>query len=111
MTLEPIPNELLGDDIYIQKPVEHGWINYRIYNVRVERSSSIESGYPDNPLEKTRLTVWIDCVNSKPQRDIFCGMRILYNEEIFDIVNIKPLRAGTLHHLKITAIKAGDHIP
>ena len=109
MTFEPIPNELLGDEFYLMRPVAHGWINYRVSNVRVERSSSIESGYPEAPLEKTKLTVWIDSVNSKKPIDVVCGMRILYNDEVFDIVNVKELSTDAPHHLKITAVKAGDN--
>lgn len=108
MNLEPIPNELLGDEIIIQKPFESGWINYFIHNVRAERTNAIEGGYSDKPREKTKLTVWYDCVNSNPQMDIVCGMRIQYNDEIYDIVDVKVLRAQKPHHLKITAVKIGE---
>ncbi|MCH5203963.1 MAG: hypothetical protein J1F03_04390 [Oscillospiraceae bacterium] len=109
MNTEPIPNELLGDDIFIQKPSQNGWTDLYISNVRAERSSTIESGYPDKPREKTKLTVWYDCVNSRPQTEVECGMRIRFNGEIFDIVSVRVIRAKTPHHLKITAVKIGEY--
>lgn len=109
MKIEPIPNELLGDDIVVLKPDEDGWTELNVSNVRAERIEAIDSGYPYNPREKTKLTVWYDFTNSSPKTDIACGMRISFGGEIFDIVNVKLLRAVEPHHLKITAVKLGEN--
>lgn len=109
MKIEPIPNELLGDEIIVQKPADGGWSDCPISNVRAEITKAVDSGYPDSPKNGTRLTVWYDYVNSTPQTDIECGMRIIYGGEIFNVVNVKLFRAVMPHHLKITAIKLGEY--
>ena len=108
MKIEPIPDSLLGDDITVLVPGAGGWSEISVTNVRAEKISAIENGYT-NPLERTRLNVWYDYVNSQPKSlDINSGMRIRFDGELFDIISVKVIRAETPHHMKISAVKIGE---
>lgn len=110
MTIEPIPDSLLGDEIVVLKPDQNGWTECTVSNVRAEKTNAVENGY-SNPQEKTRLIVWYDFVNSNPKAlDIASGMRIRFEGEIFDIVSVKVYRAETPHHIKISAVKIGEFL-
>lgn len=108
MTVKPIPNKLLGDEIILQRPSADGWSDVYIHNVRAERVSSVDDSYSNNPREKTELIVWYDCVNSYPETSFEAGMRVKFGGEIFEITKSKVYRAEKPHHCKLTAIKIGE---
>ena len=108
MTVKPIPNSLLGDEIVVMRPGGSGWTERCLHNVRVERINVVEDGAYQKTREKTELYVWVDFANSYPPMEIWAGMRAKFRGELFEITKVKTYRAEYPHHRKITALKIGD---
>ncbi|HCF82985.1 MAG TPA: hypothetical protein DER68_03240 [Ruminococcaceae bacterium] len=107
MTVNPIPNNLLGDEFYLCVPTNTGWDETLIENVRVERKSSASGPTDASIRDNSELTIWYDYTNSSPEADFAAGARARYYGEIFEITEVKFFRAQELHHCRIKAVKTG----
>lgn len=111
MSVMPIPDELLGDSLYVIVPTQSGSYEMPVSNIRVERSENIDGYSSNNPRARSEITVWVDYHNSyyhSLETDFPVGAKVRYNGEIFEITEQKVYHAGTPHHCKFKAIRIGD---
>lgn len=109
MNVKPIPNKLLGDDLVLICPTKTGTLETPVSNVRVERLQSIEGYLTSDQKCAAEITVWVDFQNST-WAEFPIGAKVRYDGETFEISERKLYCAGTPHHLKFTARKAGDEV-
>lgn len=64
MNVKPIPNALLGSQIYLILPTKTGYTERPIDNVRVELSENVSDCFSESPRDTTEITVWVDYRNS-----------------------------------------------
>lgn len=103
MNIEPIPNELLGDNITLILPTGRGASEKRVENVRAVRSEKISGG----TVGLAELTVFVDRRNST-WADFPIGARVRFGTELFEITESRVYRAVEDHHCKFKATKIGD---
>lgn len=106
MKINPIPDELLGDEFVLITPEKNGGISRTdIYNVRVERTDAVADNISSARMS-TELSIWFDCENSLPAGAEFpAGARAEYRGEIYELTEVRVLGADTPHHIKIKARK------
>lgn len=107
MNVRPIPDILLGDNITLLVPSSGRWDKLFISNVRVERSESVSDYSSQKARENTGLTVWFDHANSSPKTEFSIGMKVVYDNETYEITEVKNYFTDTPHHCKLKARKIG----
>ena len=107
MTVKPIPDILLGDNVTLLIPASGKWNETKINNVRVERTEAVSDYSSQKPRDNTEIVVWFDYAKSSPKAKFSAGMRVNYRGETYEITESKDYFADAPHHCKFKARKIG----
>lgn len=109
MTINPIPDALLGDSFTLLVPTQNGFSRTEVYNVRVERKSAVSDITATRMRDVTELVVYYDCVSSFPEGIEFqAGQQAEYDGEVFEVLEAKLFSGESPHHWKLVCRKTGS---
>jgi hypothetical protein len=108
ITINPIPDSLLGDSFSLIEPNKNGFERTEISNVRIDRTSAVSDYSSQRMRDTTELSIIFDCENSLPKYAEFCaGQQAEYCGETFEIVEVKLYSSDKPHHYTLKAKKTG----
>lgn len=108
MTINPIPDALLGDSFTLLVPTRNGFSRTEVDNVRVERKSAVSDMTATRMRDVTELVVYYDCVSSYPEGMEFqAGQQAEYDGEVFEILEAQMFSGESPHHWKLVCRKTG----
>ena len=104
MEIRPIPWVLLADTLTLKVPDGSGYSSVGLSNVRVLWRSKVSEYSSTIVRDNSELTVYYDCTRSSPADVKFhAGMRLEYDGEDYEILDVRQFCTDRPHHIKIMA--------
>lgn len=104
MEVRPIPWTLLDSTATLLVPDGSGWAETELSEIRVLWRSKVSEYSSTIVRDNSELTVYYDFARSSPSDVRFAaGMRLQYDGEQYEILDVRQFDADRPHHIKLLA--------